>query len=138
MARLQHRYTSANGQVAEYQMSIHELEAIEGNHADYDIIRAGSDGTDAGNLALSEATQRSRALFEEAWKAHLEKNGLSEDQVQEMIDQIRISLRNPEWTRGRHLAHMGGTLARTGAHMGGSPYVKRHVSTTVSLAQGVR
>ncbi len=84
-----------NGQVAEYQLSVQELEAIEGNHADYDIIRRGLTRTPEDIVRLNDATLRARAQFDAAWEAHLAKSGLSEEQVQEIIDQIHVSLRNP-------------------------------------------
>jgi hypothetical protein len=83
-----------NGQIAEFQMSIKEFEAVHGNHEDYDFIRA-FDTKNANakqRREYDERLERVIATFDEAWRLHLANTGKTEEQVHEMINDMHRRL----------------------------------------------
>ncbi|HEY9676951.1 MAG TPA: hypothetical protein V6C76_03040 [Drouetiella sp.] len=83
-----------NGQIAEYQMSIKEFEAIEGNHENYEFIRkfAMKGATPQQILNYKQHLSEVQAKFEEAWQLHLRNTGKTEEQVHAIINEMHRTL----------------------------------------------
>ncbi|MBS1954501.1 MAG: hypothetical protein JST89_09950 [Cyanobacteria bacterium SZAS-4] len=83
-----------NGQIAEFQMSIKEFEAIHGNHDDYNFTRAfdTKNATAKQRREYDERLERVMEKFDDAWKLHLKNTGKTEDQVNELINDMHKKL----------------------------------------------
>jgi hypothetical protein len=81
-----------NGQIAEYQITPKALADVPENHADYEYLRLHPDPTTPEEIAkVNEIEQRSNRIFGEAWAKQLKQDGMSDEQVRQIIAQIQAS-----------------------------------------------
>ncbi|HEY9714505.1 MAG TPA: hypothetical protein V6C72_13645, partial [Chroococcales cyanobacterium] len=81
-----------NGQIGEVSVRVRELEDVPDNHQDYEIIR-----TSAPNSPeFKQAIRRSNGIFDQAYRAYLERTGQTEDDVRRYLNQVSLLHADPD------------------------------------------